>query len=721
MSHRQYLKKFDPLVQFPPAVYCPANGMLNPADPNFATNLLAYPEALATACPANGYILNPDIYRPETIITDTPNPVTDEIVLTATDEGDAYIYIGVTVTGGFSVKIYGNNDALLSTTNYSSGNNGFVLPVGQGKPISGGTAFTLKIAPVIGTNHITGFSLTTASYHDSNGSHIIAAKINSSYLTTFSVSGNKYIKFIEFKCAEDSITTFASVFSNCWLLEKIILPTTMDNCTAMNNMCEYTYALKEITLPASLPKVTTLLQGFQYSGIPTLDLTGTTFPLLQNLSYLIQQANTKVLKLPTLLPEATTFSSLANTCPLLTTLVFSTTVPKVTTINRLCYYSKKLAGSVVIPNMPLCTDAAEAFSQCETINSITFTGDWNALKTIQTLAKNCFKLSTLTLPTSMNGLVNMSNLNYMIEGCCTLVTLNMPTTWSPASWTTGTFIYNAINLLKLETISKVTTAPTGVMSVSLQQCVSLKRFDQPGFKITGQANLMPAAASSTNGIRGKLEYFDFAWNDECTGANLDYNNIPMSELLRMISKFPINNGTIYKSISVQYNPCNAGIVVGSANRAADWTHLYSTNPLTSGWVIGQEAKFAGASFDIPVTFGANIITATGHNYANGRKVAFSNIGSVTAGVSRWTEYYIVNAATDTFQISLTEGGAPITWTGSGSGMMITKALITSIVNARECVLDVKILNNANSAYVQSSIQWYDFMKKGWTIYLIGSV
>lgn len=65
--------------------------------------------------------------------------------------------------------------------------------------------------------------------------------------------------------------------------------------------------------------------------------------------------------------------------------------------------------------------------------------------------------------------------------------------------------------------------------------------------------------------------------------------------------------------------------------------------------------------------GTDTITQVAHGYANGWVLWLSSSGSLPAGLSAGKEYYVVNKATDTYQLALTAGGAAIDLTSAGSG------------------------------------------------------
>lgn len=68
-----------------------------------------------------------------------------------------------------------------------------------------------------------------------------------------------------------------------------------------------------------------------------------------------------------------------------------------------------------------------------------------------------------------------------------------------------------------------------------------------------------------------------------------------------------------------------------------------------------------------INTGTNVITSTAHGYANGTPIRFKTSGTMPIGISSSITYYVINAATDTFEISRTVGGPQVNIVTSGSG------------------------------------------------------
>ena len=117
--------------------------------------------------------------------------------------------------------------------------------------------------------------------------------------------------------------------------------------------------------------------------------------------------------------------------------------------------------------------------------------------------------------------------------------------------------------------------------------------------------------------------------------------------------------------------------------------------------------------DAPVTFTASTSTVnrTAHGYTNGMTVQFYNIVTTT-GISEAQVYYVINATTDTFQISATSGGTAITLTGDGSATLLPYKIATVTITPQSGVnitsLDLSIKHTQTNVQNAVSSGWLEF-------------
>lgn len=105
-------------------------------------------------------------------------------------------------------------------------------------------------------------------------------------------------------------------------------------------------------------------------------------------------------------------------------------------------------------------------------------------------------------------------------------------------------------------------------------------------------------------------------------------------------------------------------LVSSTVSATDADASGAYNAATT-YAVGTVVQVDSPTFTF--TASGAILTATAHGWPDGTMLAVSSSGTLPTGLTAATLYYIVQANTNTFKLSLTKGGAPITTTGAGSG------------------------------------------------------
>jgi hypothetical protein len=106
-----------------------------------------------------------------------------------------------------------------------------------------------------------------------------------------------------------------------------------------------------------------------------------------------------------------------------------------------------------------------------------------------------------------------------------------------------------------------------------------------------------------------------------------------------------------------------------------WDAAANGNCLWTGWLSTVLRAFVADDV------AGDTVRSPAHGFANDDRVAFEaeDVGSLPTGLAAGTLYYVVNAATDTFKVSATQGGAAIDITTTGSGKV--RKVTPKIVNA----------------------------------------
>lgn len=104
--------------------------------------------------------------------------------------------------------------------------------------------------------------------------------------------------------------------------------------------------------------------------------------------------------------------------------------------------------------------------------------------------------------------------------------------------------------------------------------------------------------------------------------------------------------------------------------AADWAEARSVLSGLDSNDVSTETAAAAADKTSTVTMtiaAPGVVTWTGHTLQDGDQVVFTTSGALPTGILAGTTYYVVNQATNTFQVAATPGGSAITTTGAQSG------------------------------------------------------
>jgi hypothetical protein len=168
----------------------------------------------------------------------------------------------------------------------------------------------------------------------------------------------------------------------------------------------------------------------------------------------------------------------------------------------------------------------------------------NGLTTLASAFQNCYKLSTVTLPTSLN---NLTTMDMTFINCYNLTTITLPT--SMTSLATFTYTFQGCN--KLTSLSECTTYAAGQVNASTNgiNLFELTTYDQP-FK----ASKVDIAGTSAT-VKNALTSIDIDWANSTFGGaspqvDLRYNQLDATEINRIFTALP----TLAKTINVAGNP-----------------------------------------------------------------------------------------------------------------------------------------------------------------------
>lgn len=241
-------------------------------------------------------------------------------------------------------------------------------------------------------------------------------------------------------------------------------------------------------------------------------------------------------------------------------------------------------------------------------------------------------------------------------------TFSYSVTNDPGASGTVDYAYGMPVRLEFTVPTEVTTAQTWFYQIyrSSQQLISTGLFSD--FKLVVQENLTSAQYSS------RIVFFTDDYDDLLLGAELYTNENSREGELQANFRPPLcDDVTLYKNFAI-YGKCTTRhlldfALVDTTNLAnADYVEI-KVGVVTRRYVaqtgIGNQTTYATCQ----TAAGDLQINVTAHGLSNGNTVYIANVvgGTLTAGT-----YFVVSAAADTFEISLTNGGASIAYNGETS-------------------------------------------------------
>lgn len=148
------------------------------------------------------------------------------------------------------------------------------------------------------------------------------------------------------------------------------------------------------------------------------------------------------------------------------------------------------------------------------------------------------------------------------------------------------------------------------------------------------------------------------------------------------------------------SPAISGVIIDGVNFEGNWGSSIQISSVQGARdTIIRNCKLTGTNTEATVTFSLspdNLVNATGHSFEDGMGVVFRTTNTLPTGLSVQTQYYVVNATANTFQVSTTEGGAAVALSGSPSGTHTVGWANGGIASQHSCVVDGCVIRNVIS-------------------------
>lgn len=320
----------------------------------------------------------------------------------------------------------------------------------------------------------------------------------------------------------------------------------------------------------------------------------------------------------------------------------------------------------------------------------------NSLTNCSGLFTNCYTLASVLL----SNTASVTDMSSMFSSCSALTSVplfdtasvtNMSSMFSSCRSLTSVPLFNTASVLDMGSMFNGCSALASIPSLISSSVSSITNI------FLNCSSLSSAPLSGTNRT---ISY---------SGCKLSPSSIAaiFANLGRAATSQTITISSNWGAVS-SISKSGCGMTIGSKT---------ITQSNTSDLVAGMRVLGFGITDAVAVTFQDSeyTVTRTSHGLDNGTIVSFTSITN-TIGIQTYTQYYVINATTNTFQLASAAGGSAIPFFINGSGSMIYPSYITAITTNTSFTMSAPA--SATTAAVNLSARLLDTftaVAKGWTV------
>ena len=182
-----------------------------------------------------------------------------------------------------------------------------------------------------------------------------------------------------------------------------------------------------------------------------------------------------------------------------------------------------------------------------------------------------------------------------------------------------------------------------------------------------QANDVPPAAKDINNFKNYTFYANTRTRHRFSLSMLGVQKLIDDTDAGITPTLTISTGTGSETFKFILGVQEVNTIVASAGTSLSGQYftINSANDIREYYVWYNIGPLSFATTDVNII--ANTITYSSHGFTNGNRVQLSSSGTLPSPLNAGTTYFIVGAALNTFQLSLTVGGAAIDLTTVGTG------------------------------------------------------
>jgi surface protein len=328
------------------------------------------------------------------------------------------------------------------------------------------------------------------------------------------------------------------------------------------------------------------------------------------------------------------------------------------------------------------TNMTTTFNGCSTLTIVPLLDTSNVITMVSTF-QGCSTLVDVPLFNTVK-VTSMNQLFYLCANIVKLPTFNT----SNVTIFVGTFA----NMTSLTEVPPIDTAKGLNMTSMFVSCTNLRRFIAP----LNTVAFSQSGSQFTQTCPALIEIPAMDLSKVITTLNMaGCSSLVSNKAYGMRVATDISAGRMTKDaietlmynlgtplsamgLTITNNPGADALVASTlvAGQAAGSTTL--TVASSAAYAVGEYVTNAVAFAATAVTFqtGTDTVTKTAHGLVDGTMLSFATRVTTTA-LTIYTLYYVINATTDTFQLSMTRtGGSVITLNANGTGTMRYEVYIT---------------------------------------------
>ena len=477
---------------------------------------------------------------------------------------------------------------------------------------------------------------------------------------------------VAFSCSTVSAVSLLSMFNGCSSLTTVPLFNTAA-VTTMGNMFTNCYSLTTVPL-FNTASVTSMLSMFDTCSSLT------TVPLFNTAAVTISMASmfnacfslTSVPLFNT--ASVTSMLSMFGSCYSLTTVpLFNTAaVTSMSSMFTNCYS----LTSVPLFNTALVTTMSSMFSGCSSLTTVPLFNTAAVTNSMASMFNACYSLTTVPLFNT----AAVTSMSSMFTNCYSLTTVPL---------------FNTAAVTSMQSMFAMSATQNSLTSVPLLNAAAATSL------LTMFSNCNNLSKATLSGPRYALSYTTTKVSETEITSIMD--NLGTSNTQALTFNITFNWGAA-TPVSLTCTPTAGSTTITAAS--------------TTGVTVGMQWTGVGspATTAIACTFTdtGDLVTKTAHGLSDGDEVSFATIVTTT-GISINKIYFVVGAATDTFQVALTSGGAAVALTTNGTGTVRWRSVVTAVTPNTSITVSRPATATGSTALAFRTLKTQTALLKGWAV------